>query len=345
MKILVTGGAGYIGSHTVVCLLNKGYEVVIADNLSNSHSFVIEHIHEITGKRPAFYQIDICSKEDLNALFTQESSIEAVIHFAAFKSVGESVLYPLKYYTNNIHGLAVLLEVMTAHQCSKIVFSSSCSVYGNTQALPVTEETPFMSAESPYGYSKQVGEMMLRDVSKAGGMQSIVLRYFNPVGAHESALLGEWPIGIPSNLVPVICQSAAGLRGPISVFGSDYDTPDGTCIRDYIHVMDLAEAHVKAIDYHAFDASGFEVLNLGSGKGSSVLEAIHAFEKATGEKLNYELGPRRPGDVVQIYSDCHKSNLKLQWKTIRSLEDSMRSAWHWQNKISAFAKKYDLTLS
>lgn len=342
MKVLVTGGTGYIGSHTAVCLLHKGYEVVIADNLSNSHSFVLSHIEEITGTKPAFYQTDITDRVALQKLFAEEHHIDAVIHFAAFKSVGESVVFPLKYYTNNIQGLAVLLEVMLEHDCNKIIFSSSCSVYGNTTALPVTEETPFMPAESPYGYSKQVGEMMLRDVSKTGKLKSIALRYFNPVGAHETALLGEWPIGVPSNLVPVICQSAAGLRGPVTVFGNDYETPDGTCIRDYIHVMDLADAHVQALSYHTFDASGFEVFNLGTGNGSSVLDAIHAFEKATGKALPNEMGPRRSGDVVQIYSDCMKSNTKLGWKTRHSLEDSMKSAWNWQQRIPEFAQKYQI---
>lgn len=343
MKVLVTGGIGYIGSHTVVCLLEQGYEVVIADNLSNSHGFILEHIVEIAGKKPSFYQINICDEEALDLLFEKEKNIEAVIHFAAYKAVGESVLDPLKYYKNNINGLVTLLQVMQKRHCFKIVFSSSCSVYGNTQVLPVTEETPFMLAESPYGNTKQIGEEILKDVSLTSNLHAIALRYFNPVGAHQSGLLGELPIGVPNNLIPVITQSAAGLRGNITVYGNDYDTIDGTCIRDYIHVIDIAEAHVKAIEWNDFEKQNFEIFNLGSGTGTSVLQAINAFEKATGLKLNYNIGPRREGDVEKIWSDCLKSNQKLGWKTKLTIEDAMLSSWNWQKLIPIYAKKHQIT--
>lgn len=343
MKVLVTGGIGYIGSHTVVCLLEQGYEVVIVDNLSNSHSFILNHIIEITGKKPSFYQTDICDKIALDSVFKEEKNISAVIHFAAFKAVGESVLEPLKYYQNNITGLVTLLQVMQNNQCEKIVFSSSCSVYGNTHVLPVTEETPFMIAESPYGNTKQIGEEILKDVSLASKLHSIALRYFNPVGAHHSGLLGELPIGIPNNLIPVITQSAAGLRGSVTVYGNDYNTIDGTCIRDYIHVIDIAKAHVKAIELKSNENQKFEIFNLGSGTGTSVLQAIQAFEKSTGEKLNYNIGPRREGDVEKIWSDCKKSNEVLNWKTELTIEDAMLSSWNWQKLIPVYAKKYQIT--
>lgn len=342
MKILVTGGTGYIGSHTVVCLQQLGYEVVIVDNLSNSHHFVLDHIEQITGIKPTFYQVNICNELELINVFHQEKNIEAVIHFAAYKAVGESVQKPLMYYKNNLNGLINLLDVMQKNNCHKIVFSSSCSVYGNTNILPVTEETPFMIAESPYGNTKQIGEEILKDLSNVSSIQSIALRYFNPVGAHESGLIGELPIGLPSNLIPVITQSAAGIRGPITVYGDDYNTIDGTCIRDYIHVVDIALAHVKAIEWNQFSESNFEIFNLGTGTGSSVLEAIHAFEKATNIKLNYQIGPRREGDVEKIWSDCKKSNEVLGWKTQLNLENAMSSSWKWQQLIPVYQEKYKI---
>lgn len=343
MKVLVTGGMGYIGSHTVVCLQQQGYEVVVADNLSNSHQFIYDHITEISGIKPSFYNIDICNAGLLDELFLKEKNIEAVIHFAAFKAVGESVEHPLKYYKNNLSGMINLLEVMEKHQCYKIVFSSSCSVYGNTLNLPVTESTPFMLAESPYGNTKQVCEEILQAQSKISQLKSIALRYFNPVGAHESGLLGELPIGVPNNLIPVITQCAAGLRGPVTVFGNDYDTADGSCVRDYIHVIDLAKAHVKAINWDEFDETNFEVFNLGTGTGTTVLQAIKAFEHATHLQLNYNLGPRRAGDVEKIWSDNKKSKSILGWQTELSLEQAMSSSWKWQQMIPIYQEKYQIT--
>lgn len=339
MKILVTGGAGYIGSHTAVSLIQHGHDIVLIDNFSNSYPFILNHIQELTGKEIPFYQIDITDRNALIPVFTDHPDIDAVIHFAAFKAVGESVQKPLMYYENNFFSLLNLIHVMQENGCRNIIFSSSCSVYGNTNVLPVTEETPFMPAESPYGYSKQVGEIMLRDISQTGNISCIALRYFNPVGAHPSGLLGELPIGMPGNLVPVITQCAAGLRPPVVIFGSDYPTRDGTCIRDYIHVCDLADAHVAAAEY-INNKNGLEIFNVGTGNGTSVLEAIKAFQNATGLELPFQMGSRRDGDVVQIWSDVTKSANELHWKTKYTIEDAMVHAWNWQNNLPGFKEKY-----
>ncbi|MSQ78982.1 MAG: UDP-glucose 4-epimerase GalE [Flavobacteriaceae bacterium] len=334
-KILVTGGTGYIGSHAVVELQARGHEVFIIDNLSNSYESVISAIEIINGTKPHFCLLDICDAENLNVYFKENGPFDAVVHFAAYKAVGESVEHPLKYYRNNVQGMTNLLEAMQQTGSKNLVFSSSCSVYGNATILPVTEQTPLKKAESPYGNTKVICEAIIEDVSKTGILKAISLRYFNPVGAHPSALIGELPIGVPNNLVPVITQTAAGLRNELTVYGNDYTTIDGTCIRDYIHVIDLAKAHVKAVERLLGNKNEdvCEIFNLGSGTGSSVLQAITAFEESTGEKLNWQMGPRRAGDVVQIWSDCEKSNNILGWKTELSIHDAMKTAWEWQKRL------------
>ena len=336
MKILVTGGTGYIGSHTAVELQNSGFEVIIADNLSNSEADVADRIGEITGKKPVFEKTDLCDVNGLRELFGKHKDIKAVIHFAALKAVGESVQNPLLYYRNNISGMINLLEEMLKEGINKIVYSSSCTVYGEADELPVTEDSPVKKAESPYGFTKQAGEQMLFDLARVNEFKSIILRYFNPTGAHDSALIGELPIGIPNNLVPYITQTAAGIRDTLTVNGNDYDTPDGTNIRDYIHVTDLAQAHVIALERILNDKNTekTEVFNLGTGRGNTVMEVINAFEKVTGIKINYKIGPRRSGDVVSIYSDTKKANDILGWKTERDLENMMHTAWNWQKHIS-----------
>lgn len=336
MKILVTGGTGYIGSHTVVELQNEGYEVIIIDNLSNSTADVADKIAMITGIKPAFEKIDLCDKEPLNDFFNREKDIAAVIHFAAFKAVGQSVQDPMLYYRNNISGMINLLDEMLINNINKIVYSSSCTVYGEADSLPVTEDFPIKKAESPYGFTKQVGEQMLQDVSKSDGMNCVILRYFNPTGAHDSSLIGELPIGIPNNLVPFITQTAAGIREILTVNGNDYDTQDGTNVRDYIHVVDLAKAHVAAMDRLLDNKSPdkIEVFNLGTGRGNSVMEVINTFEKVTGVKVNYRIGPRRSGDVVSIYSDTKKANDILGWKAERDLSDMLITSWNWQKRLS-----------
>ena len=335
-KIIVTGGTGYIGSHTAVELINAGYHVVIIDNLSNSDEFVLDRIDEITGRKPDFQKIDLRDKRALDNLFTKHADIEAVIHFAAFKAVGESVKDPLLYYDNNICGMTTLLRSMTEKKISKIVYSSSCTVYGEADRLPVDENSPIKKAESPYGFTKQVGEQMLFDIALSGEMKSVILRYFNPTGAHDSSLIGELPIGVPNNLVPYITQTAIGQREILTVNGNDYDTPDGTNIRDYIHVVDLAKAHVVALErlLKGNTNSDAEVFNLGTGNGNSVMEVIRAFERVSGVKLNYKIGPRREGDVVSIYSDTSKANNVLGWKAERDLSDMMLTSWNWQKNIS-----------
>jgi UDP-glucose 4-epimerase len=336
-KVLVTGGTGYIGSHTVVELYNEGYEVVIVDNLSNSKVDVLDNIEKIAGKRPAFYQFDICDAAQLLDLFKKEEDITSIIHFAASKAVGESVEKPLLYYQNNLVSLINLLNMMRQFEVSNIVFSSSCTVYGQPEKLPVTEDTPYQPAESPYGNTKQIGEEILRDTAKAyPQLKTIALRYFNPVGAHETALIGELPLGVPANLVPFITQTAAGIREQLSVFGSDYNTPDGTAIRDYIHVVDLAKAHVIALGRLIADKhkSNFEYFNIGTGNGYSVLETINAFEKANGVKVNYKIVDRRPGDIEQIYADTSFANKELGWKAELGLEEMMASAWKWQQQVT-----------
>lgn len=332
-KILVTGGTGYIGSHTVVELQQEGFEVVIIDNLSNSSESVLDGIEKITGKRPAFEKFNLCDRDQVDTFFSNYVDIEGVIHFAASKAVGESVEKPLLYYRNNLVSLMNLLESMQKYSVPNIVFSSSCTVYGQPERLPVTEEAPVQQAESPYGNTKQICEEILQDtVASNEKLRGIALRYFNPIGAHDSALIGELPLGVPNNLVPFITQTALGIREKLSVFGDDYNTPDGSCIRDYIHVVDLARAHVIAIKRLLEDKhkTTFEYFNLGTGKGTSVLEAIHSFEKVSGQKLNYSIVERRTGDIEQIYADTNFANEELGWKAKKTLDDMMLSAWKWE---------------
>lgn len=332
-KILVTGGAGYIGSHTVVELVEAGYEPVIIDNFSNSEESALEGIAAILGRDIPCHRIDCTDVEALRQVFKQEQNIQGVIHFAAYKAVGESVAEPLKYYHNNVGSLVALLQVMEEYKVDNLVFSSSCTVYGIPEQLPVTEETPVQKANSPYGNTKKVCEEILTDLANSGSsnIKATALRYFNPIGAHPSARIGELPLGVPNNLVPFITQTAAGIRKELTVFGDDYDTPDGTCIRDFIHVVDLAKAHVVAVErLLQGKAQSIEFFNVGTGTGYSVLEAISAFEKASGQKLNYKVGPRRAGDVPKIYADVTKSTKELGFKTTSTLEEAMKSAWDWQ---------------
>lgn len=335
-KIVVTGGLGYIGSHTVVALQEAGFEVVIIDNLSNASIQVLEGIVAITGKTPEFENFDIRNKQSTQSFFKKYANIAGVIHFAASKAVGESVENPLLYYENNLNTLIYLLQELTKKECSPFIFSSSCTVYGQADKMPITEEAPIKLAESPYGNTKQIGEAIIKDTCKANAtFNAIALRYFNPIGAHISAKIGELPIGVPQNLVPYITQTAIGLRKELSVFGSDYPTRDGTCIRDYIHVVDIAKAHVIALQrlLNKKNDTNFEVFNLGTGKGSSVLEVIKAFENVSKQKLNYKIVERRAGDVVSAYADTKKANTVLGWKAKSSLEDAMASAWKWQQKL------------
>lgn len=334
-KILVTGGLGFIGSHTVVELQNEGFEVVIIDNLSNSSIEVLDKITSITNKKPDFFKIDLRDKAAV-AKFFNEQKIEGVIHFAASKAVGESVQKPLDYYENNINSLVYLLQALKKHQINNFIFSSSCTVYGQADELPITENAPIKPAESPYGNTKQIGEEILKDATKVSDLKVIALRYFNPIGAHKSAKIGELPIGVPQNLIPYVTQTAAGIRKELSVFGSDYPTPDGTAIRDYIHVVDLAKAHIIALQrlIENNNKKSFEVFNLGTGKGSSVLEVINSFEKVTGIKLNYKLVERREGDVIAAYADTKFANEELDWNAKLSLEDALLSAWKWQQTLS-----------
>lgn len=334
--ILVTGGTGYIGSHTVVELQNAGFEVAIIDDLSNSSDDVVDHIEKITGIRPVFEQFNLQDAQRLEAFFVKYRNIEAVIHFAASKAVGESVEKPMLYYRNNLVSLMNLLEGMAKHKISNLVFSSSCTVYGQPDQLPVTENTPRKPAESPYGNTKAISEDIIRDYIQANkGQKAIALRYFNPIGAHPSALIGELPLGVPNNLVPYITQTAAGVREQLSVFGDDYDTPDGSCIRDFINVVDLAKAHVVAINrlLENKNQSGYEFFNVGTGKGASVLELITTFEKATGVKLNYKIVGRRAGDIEKIYADTTNANKVLGWKAEKSLEETLLSAWNWEKRV------------
>ena len=334
--ILVTGGTGYIGSHTAVELINEGFEVVIVDNLSNSTADSLDGIEKITGVRPAFEQFDLCDKWRLDDFFKKYPNLKAIIHFAAFKAVGESVDFPLKYYRNNLVSLVNLLECMHSFNVPSIVFSSSCTVYGQPKELPVTEDAPIQTAESPYGNTKQICEEILRDsVHSMPELQVIALRYFNPIGAHPTALIGELPNGVPNNLVPFVTQTAAGLRQELRVFGDDYPTPDGSAIRDYINVADLAKAHVTAIGrlLNKTSEPGFEFFNLGTGRGSSVLEVVKTFEKVTGVKVNYKIVGRRSGDIISVWADTTKANKVLGWKAETSLEDTLLSAWNWEKKL------------
>ncbi|WP_296382477.1 UDP-glucose 4-epimerase GalE [Winogradskyella sp.] len=336
MKILVTGGLGFIGSHTVVELQNEGFEVVIIDDLSNSSVEVLDGIIAISGVKPYFEKLDLKVKEDVKSFFKTHNDVAGVIHFAASKAVGESVNNPLKYYENNINTLVYILQELGELKQQNFIFSSSCTVYGQADELPITENAPVKPAESPYGNTKQIGEEIIRDTCKVNDMlNSIALRYFNPIGAHPTAEIGELPIGVPQNLVPFITQTGIGMRDQLSVFGGDYPTPDGTCVRDYIHVVDLAKAHVVALQRLLGDKndSGFEVFNLGTGTGSSVLEAIKSFEKVSGEKLKYQIVDRREGDITAAYAETSKANTILGWKTQLTLDDAMSSAWKWEQKI------------
>jgi UDP-glucose-4-epimerase len=334
-KIIVTGGVGYIGSHTVVELQNAGYEVIVIDNLSNSDISVLDGIERITGVRPAFEQVDCTDKPAMVQVFEKYPEVKGVIHFAASKAVGESVHKPLLYYRNNLDSLLYLLELMPDYKVEGLVFSSSCTVYGQPDILPVTEEAPIQTATSPYGNTKQIDEEIIRDAIYAGiPFKSIILRYFNPIGAHPSAEIGELPNGVPQNLAPFLTQTAMGIRPELSVFGDDYNTPDGSCIRDYINVVDLAKAHVRALDRMLNDSNSpkLEYFNLGTGTGVSVLQLIHAFEKATGVKVPYKIVGRREGDIEQIWADPRYANKVLEWKALESLEDTLISAWNWQKK-------------
>lgn len=336
MKILVTGGLGFIGSHTVVELQNEGFEVVVVDNLSNSSINVLEGIEAITGKRPIFEEFDLRDKPKVQDFFQKHDDIAGVIHFAASKAVGESVEEPLLYYENNLGVLVYVLQELKKKGDASFIFSSSCTVYGQADEMPITEAAPVKPAESPYGNTKQVGEEVIRDTCKVNPeLKAISLRYFNPIGAHPSGKIGELPIGVPQNLVPFITQTGVGLREQLSVFGDDYPTEDGTCVRDYIHVVDLAKAHVAALQrlLENKNEGNYEVFNLGTGTGSSVLEVIQSFERVSGEKLNYKIVGRRPGDVIQAYADTKKANEILGWKAKSSLDDAMKSAWEWEKIV------------
>ena len=334
-KILVTGGLGYIGSHTVIELQDSGYQVVIVDNLSNSSLDVLEGISNITDNPPTFERLDLRVKPDVADFFKRNQNIAGIIHFAASKAVGESVENPLLYYENNLNTLIYLLQECQSHGIENFIFSSSCTVYGEPDSLPITENAPIKEATSPYGNTKQISEEILRETCAVSALKTIALRYFNPVGAHQTAEIGELPAGVPQNLVPFITQTAAGVREELSVFGNDYPTPDGSCIRDYIHVVDLAKAHVVALErlLSEKNESQYEVFNLGTGRGSSVLEVVNSFEKTTGEKLNYKIVDRRPGDVIAVYADTKKANDVLGWKAERTMEDALESAWKWEKKI------------
>lgn len=331
MKILVTGGTGFIGSHTCVELLQAGYDVVIADNLYNSKELVVDRIEEIAGRRPVFYNLDINDREGLEALFDREG-IDAVIHFAGYKAVGESTQKPIEYYANNLGSTLTLCDVMKKHGCKSIVFSSSATVYGDPAFVPITEECPKGVTTNPYGETKSMQERILTDIWKSDNEWKVMLlRYFNPIGAHASGLIGEDPKGIPNNLLPYVAQVAAGKLEKVNVFGDDYDTPDGTGVRDYIHVVDLAKGHVKAIEGLA-KLDGVNIFNLGTGVGYSVLDIIKAFSKAVGKDIPYVIAPRRPGDIAECYSDPSKAEKVLGWKAEKNLDDMCRDAWNWQTK-------------
>ncbi|HQG53823.1 MAG TPA: UDP-glucose 4-epimerase GalE [Bacteroidales bacterium] len=334
-KVLVTGGTGYIGSHTAVELIEKGFEVVSIDNLYNSEAWINDRIGMITGITPILEVFDLCDRGRLDDFFSRHTDIKAVIHFAAFKAVSESVRKPLEYYRNNILSTINLLEMMRKHGVAPLVFSSSCTVYGQPDVLPVTEDAPIKSATSPYGNTKKICEDIIRDTVFADGITSISLRYFNPIGAHPSALIGELPRGVPENLVPFITQTAIGLRDELKVFGNDYNTPDGSCIRDYIYIMDLAQAHVKALErlLEGKNKNKYEAFNVGTGKGVSVFEIIQSFERVSGIKLKYKITGRRPGDIEKIWADPSLANRELGWKALYSLDDALKSAWEWEKNL------------
>ena len=335
-KILITGGTGYIGSHTTVELIEEGFEAIIIDNLYNSEAEVVDRIHKITGVKPVLEVLDLCEREKLDTFIGKHKDISAVIHFAALKAVGESVNKPLEYYRNNLLSLVNLLEVMKHYRIPNLVFSSSCTVYGQPEKLPVTEQAPLQPATSPYGNTKQVGESIIRDTTVSDkNIKAISLRYFNPIGAHPSALIGELPRGVPENLVPFLTQTGYGIREELKVFGDDYNTPDGSCIRDYLHVVDLAKAHVVAIKrlIEGRNKADYEVFNLGTGKGVSVLEAIKSFERVSGIKLKYKIVGRRAGDIEKIWADPSYANKELGWKTLSSLDEAMKTAWDWEKNF------------
>ncbi|MNK53733.1 UDP-glucose 4-epimerase [compost metagenome] len=335
MKVLVTGGLGFIGSHTVVELQNEGFEVVIIDNLSNSSEDVLKGITAITGKTPLLEKIDLREKSAVRDFFKKHNDVTGVIHFAASKAVGESVEQPLLYYENNINSLVYLLQELQQKPEASFIFSSSCTVYGQAEKMPITEDAPVQTAMSPYGNTKQIGEEIITDTAKVTNIRAILLRYFNPVGAHESVQIGELPLGVPQNLVPFITQTGVGLRQELSVFGNDYPTSDGTAVRDYIHVVDLAKAHVIALQrlLNKKNLAKVETFNLGTGKGSSVLEVIHSFEKVSGKNLPYKMMPRREGDITEAYANTDKANNVLGWKAELSLDEAMASAWKWEQKV------------
>jgi UDP-glucose 4-epimerase len=335
MKVLVTGGLGFIGSHTVVELQNEGFEVVIIDNLSNSSEDVLKGIVTITGKKPLFEKIDLREKTAVKDFFKKHNDVTGVIHFAASKAVGESVENPLLYYENNINSLVYLLQELKEKPEASFIFSSSCTVYGQAEKMPITEDAPVQMAMSPYGNTKQIGEEIITDTAKVTNISAILLRYFNPIGAHPSTEIGELPLGVPQNLVPFITQTGMGLRKELSVFGNDYPTPDGTAVRDYIHVVDLAKAHVIALQrlLNKKNLQKVETFNLGTGKGSSVLEVIHSFEKVSDKKLPYKIMPRREGDITEAYANTDKANNVLGWKAELSLDEAMASAWKWEQKV------------
>ena len=341
-KILVTGGCGYIGSHTIVDLIENGFEVISVDNNSRSSPRILEGVEKITGKKVKNYKVDLCNFDDTFAIFQENEDIDGIIHFAAYKAVGESVEQPLMYFENNLTSLINLLKCVQEFDIPYFVFSSSCTVYGNPDKIPVTESTPPKPAESPYGYTKQMGEQIINEFSKANPTQCVLLRYFNPVGAHPSALIGELPFGKPANLVPAITQTAIGKLPQLQVFGNDYPTRDGSCIRDYIHVCDIAHAHTLAMQFLLAEKSKkrCEVFNLGTGNGVTVLEAIKAFEKVTGIKLNYVIGPRRPGDVIAIYANNDYAKKTLGWEPKYSLEDMLATAWKWEQRLKVDEKFY-----
>jgi UDP-glucose 4-epimerase len=334
-KILVTGGAGFIGAHTVVELTQSGYEPIIVDNLSRSDRTLLDGVEKILKQKPVFYQGNCSDGAFLRKVFKDEKTIQGAMHFAAYKAVGESVQKPTLYYDNNLNSLITLVDVMREFDVKPLIFSSSCTVYGQPDHVPVNEDAPFKRAESPYGATKQMCERILEDVYPLG-MRVVSLRYFNPIGAHPSTLIGELPIGVPGNLVPFITQTAIGKREKLTIFGDDYETPDGSCVRDFIHVVDVARAHVKALEYLDRLEGGplYKVLNLGTGIGASVLELVNKFEKVTGVRLNYSIGPRRPGDVEKTYADPAKAFRDLQWKPEYSIEDGLLHAWRWEEKLA-----------
>ncbi len=344
-KILVTGGCGYIGAHTIVDLIENGFNPISIDNNSRSTTALLTGIKEITGVAVKNYKVDLTNFDDTYAVFQENEDIKGIIHFAAYKAVGESVDKPLMYFENNLFSLINVLKCAKEFNIPHFIFSSSCTVYGSPDKIPVTEESPIKPAESPYGATKQMGEEIARDVTKTGGLQSILLRYFNPVGAHPSALIGELPVGKPENLVPAITQTAIGKIKELVVYGDDYDTRDGSCIRDYVHVCDIANAHTLALQHliENKNVEQCEVYNLGTGNGVSVLEAIHAFEKVSNVKLNYKIGPRRPGDIVAIYANNSLAKEKLKWDPKYSLDEMMSTAWKWQLKLQADAALHNNT--